>query len=1156
MDTLATTCRSTFHRCSAQNPQCSPDATCVPILDDLTCSKPPCMACICGAGLMGDGLTCVEQPVFEVNDVPADVASGSCIRTVVDGPAVAGTIAGSPLVYCLVGVAGTQYTINVGLQTLSDSVVELWDSSSMLDSNDDYGGSLGSQLTWTAPADGRVYVLVRGYSTANNGDFTLTISTANGGTNTGCIGCLFRGTCRDLATFPTANSQECTQNGGVWNGGGSACTGGSLLMQDSGSISFTDSYDTNAQCSWTITCSNPRQVPTLIFSSFDTETNFDFVNLYAGTATTGVGIVEPMSGHSMPDPAAISSTQQSMTLVFTSDGSVAGPGFAADWECAAPGRPVTPPSPPGSQILSVPGHVAGEVRDGGQRITWSMQATGGTTYQIESSAAGAQPISDTYLTIYDADGTELAHDDDSGQGTQALLTWTCPATGTYTVEVRGFSRRQTGTFELDAQEAGGAGGNSPCSPGGGLQLQGSGSIAFADSTYVNNAACSWTITCGPNQHVNFQITSLNTERNFDWVQLFDGPVGSSSLARVSGTMDALPTTEYQTNSNTGSVQFTTDGSVTAGGFDVSYDCSSSPTSGGGGGPGQCNPIRVDSRPQQGTVLAPRSPTQFCLTATGGMTYELTVELLTLRDSVMSILDADGNQIERNDDDGGSLASHLIWTAPRDGQYTVQIEGFGAATGDFTLEVQSVSGGDGGTGGGNPCAGGITLTDDSASIDFDDTGVTGATCDWIIRCNQGSGVTFTFDDLSVESNFDYVSIYAGGDSGASRLVHATGNTAPPPNQITGHVMLIEYTSDGSINRGGFAGSYTCGTTNIEPGTGTIVAPDAPAVSGTVSTEDGVRYTLSARGGVTYQLEVTLGSLSDSVLELYAPNGRDMLVENDDYGGALSSYIEWTCPNDGDYFVVVRGWQDRGSDGGPPSTGSFTLAVTTDGGSAGGSGGDPCNGGINLNVPSAVISYQPRGQYENNANCVWAITCPNRGDVPSFTFTALDTENGFDYVAIEDGNALTAGSANMIDQVSGSLQSLQRVSYTSGSPSMTIAFSTDGSVTGVGFEGSYACGSPPSAVATCEDTIEELNGRGACGGFLAQGFSCAQRFCPTCTYASMCDLTCGFCAGGTVGNACDAIECSGLSTRACANQDSCCSLVGGDWEGNGRHCVNLH
>jgi hypothetical protein len=1114
------------------------------------------MACICGPGLMGDGQTCVDRPTFETNDLPADVASGTCTPTTIDAGPAHGTIAGSPIVYCLQAQSGVSYTITVGLETLSDSVVELYSSTAMLDSNDDFGGSLGSQLEWTAPSTGRFFVLVRGYNPRQGGDFTLNVVSSNaghspppppGGAGADCIGCYWQGTCRALADNPAASPDRCEQNGGVWQGAGSPCDGGVTLNGRSGSISFADTYSDRASCSWTVTC--PRgQTPTLVFSAFDTETGFDFVNVYPGTTAGGAGLTAPMSGHSLPVPNSIASPQQSMTVSFTSDGSVTGPGFAADYNCGRPTDVIPPPPAPGGMALAVPSHITGSITTGGQTAQYTMQAQAGSTYTLSATPGQGNAIRDTYITVYDAASmTELAHDDDGGDGTSALLTWTCPATASYIVEVRGFNRRQTGTFELDAAMAGGGpggGGGNPCQ--GGLQLAGSGAIAFSDGSYVNNAQCSWTVSCADRQHVNFHFTSLDTEANFDWVEITDGQ-GGPSLTRLSGNMaqGALQgPTEVQTGGPSGVVTMTTDGSVTHGGFDLAYECSA-----GGAGPAAgCNPIRIGSRPVQGTVT-PAGPAQYCITVDAGSTYELTVDLLTLRDSVMSIMDPNGQQIERNDDDGGSLASHLIWTAPASGTYTVEVTGFGSATGDFTLEVQSVGGGGDGTGQGNPCACGITLTMDSSSFDFDDSGVIGATCDWTIRCAQGNGVQIAFDSLNVEQNFDYVTVYDGTSPQGTQLGHFSGSAPPPPITTTSHSVLIEYTSDGSVNRGGFSGSYTCGTTQIAPGGGTSVTPDSAPVQGTVTGADGVRYSMTANGGTTYQIEVTLGSLSDSVLELYAPNGRDMLVSNDDYGGTLSSYIEWTCPSDGQYFVLVRGFSAR-------NTGDFTLSVTTDGGNAGGGGGDPCDGGLSMNVPSAVISYQPRGQYENNANCVWAITCPNRGDVPSFTFTALDTENGFDFVQIEDGNAITAGSARPIDQVSGNLQSLDRVSYSSGSQSMTIEFSTDGSVTGVGFEGSYACGSPPNPGATtCTDTMEELNGRGACAGFLGQGFSCAQRFCPTCTFASMCDATCGFCGGGTVGNECATVNCNALRGRACRNQDGCCTWDGSMNDGLG-FCMDRH
>jgi hypothetical protein len=130
-----------------------------------------------------------------------------------------------------------------------------------------------------------------------------------------------------------------------------------------GSISFAHTYADRTTSSWTITCPNAQQTPTLVFSSFNTEAVDDYVNVYAGSITAAAaaagaaGLVAPMSGPSLPVPNSISSPQQAMTVVFTSDGSVTAPGFAADYTCrshpttapssaTSPLRPPPPPPPP------------------------------------------------------------------------------------------------------------------------------------------------------------------------------------------------------------------------------------------------------------------------------------------------------------------------------------------------------------------------------------------------------------------------------------------------------------------------------------------------------------------------------------------------------------------------------------------------------------------------------------------------------------------------------------------------------------------------------------------------------------------------------------------------------------------------------------------
>ena len=66
----------------------------------------------------------------------------------------------------------------------------------------------------------------------------------------------------------------------------------------------------------------------------------------------------------------------------------------------------------------------------------------GVTYRIETLNLGWGM--DTYLYLYDTDGTtELAHDDDSGEGLASLIVWTPPAVGTYYVEVRPYNSNST-----------------------------------------------------------------------------------------------------------------------------------------------------------------------------------------------------------------------------------------------------------------------------------------------------------------------------------------------------------------------------------------------------------------------------------------------------------------------------------------------------------------------------------------------------------------------------------------------------------------------------------------------------------------------------------------------------------------------------------------
>ena len=77
-----------------------------------------------------------------------------------------------------------------------------------------------------------------------------------------------------------------------------------------------------------------------------------------------------------------------------------------------------------------------------------------------------------------------------------------------------------------------------------------------------------------------------------------------------------------------------------------------------------------------------------------------------------------------------------------------------------------------------------------------------------------------------------------------------------------------------------------------------------------------FELSADAGKSYQIDIALGTLGDSVLTIYDADGSEVAY-NDDYGGGSASRIIWEAPATGVYYVEVSGFG--------LTTGSYTLIV---------------------------------------------------------------------------------------------------------------------------------------------------------------------------------------------------------------------------------------
>ena len=312
---------------------------------------------------------------------------------------------------------------------------------------------------------------------------------------------------------------------------------------------------------------------------------------------------------------------------------------------------------------------------------------------------------------------------------------------------------------------------------------------------------------------------------------------------------------------------------------------------------------------------------FRFTAEEGQLYQIDVALGSLPDSLLALLGPDGWELTYNDDHGDSLASRVVWEAPESGDYYLVVEagGFDADVGAYTLTVSH-----------------STIVDDYGN-DIDDATVAavavgvGGVIDYegdsdYFRFTAEEGQLYQID-VVLGSLPDSLLALLGpdgweltynddhGDSLASRVVWE----AP----ASGDYYL-------AVEAGGFdadVGAYTLTVSystivddygnDINSATVATVGADVEGVIDYQGDSDYFRFT--AEEGQLYQIDVALGTLPDSYLELLDSDGWQ-LTYNDDHGDSLASRVVWEAPESGDYYLAVEagGWDAH--------VGSYALTVS--------------------------------------------------------------------------------------------------------------------------------------------------------------------------------------------------------------------------------------
>ena len=311
-----------------------------------------------------------------------------------------------------------------------------------------------------------------------------------------------------------------------------------------------------------------------------------------------------------------------------------------------------------------------------------FDAVGGELYQIDVALG---TLADSLLVLYDADGWQLAYNDDHEGSPASRIVWKAPSSGSYYIEV----------FEL----GGGTGSYTLTVVVSDIVDDHADDLADATPVMVGGAALGVVDYTGDVDLFVFeaaegelyQIDVALGTLDDSVVALFDSnetelawndDYESSQASRVFWEAPSSGSyyiqvfswdsdTSYIWEDDTGSYTLTI---VVADVVDdhASDFAEATPVRAGEAVPGVVNYLGdVDS---------------FVFEATEGELYQIDVALGTLADSSAVLYDADGSQLAYNVDYEGSSASRIVWEAPSSGSYYIAVSSWWSGIGSYTLTI--------------------------------------------------------------------------------------------------------------------------------------------------------------------------------------------------------------------------------------------------------------------------------------------------------------------------------------------------------------------------------------------------------------------------------------------------------------------------------------
>jgi hypothetical protein len=345
---------------------------------------------------------------------------------------------------------------------------------------------------------------------------------------------------------------------------------------------------------------------------------------------------------------------------------------------------------------------------------YNFQCTAGLSFQLNIQSSW-----DNYALVFDPMGNVVARDDDTGEGLNAQVNYTCPMNGTYRLAVSVYSATTTagpytmqvmGTSGPSMQQMGQPMIQPMANASGvvgtiGVGQQAQNTLSMGDARFENK----------PFQAYNFQCTTglsfqLNIQSSWDNYALIFDPMGNV-VARDDDSGEGLNAQVNYTCPMNGIYRLAVSvysATTTAGPYTMQVMGTAGPTMmqptmqptvqpmGAGGmiapagqmatiayGQQLQGRLEPGDRQMQDSTFA--DIWMFQGTAGQAITIDLTSDNF---DSYLQLLDASGNRLGEDDDSGGSLNARISFTIPANAQYQIVVNNYGSSrrAGVYTLWV--------------------------------------------------------------------------------------------------------------------------------------------------------------------------------------------------------------------------------------------------------------------------------------------------------------------------------------------------------------------------------------------------------------------------------------------------------------------------------------